>query len=140
MPEFEFPDPMEPKVFMDEFGREVPNPEPIVIYLPSGPVTEFDRVREIIRRELSLQMSEQGMETEEDANDFDVDGDIFPVSPHEYSEATEAADQEAFQAEAERDYQAKKAAKAKKAKARQAEPDEPPGDPKGVADPLDDAE
>ena len=31
-------------------------------------------------------------ETFEEANDFDVDDDIFPVSPHEYSEDQESSD------------------------------------------------
>lgn len=129
--EIEFPDGMEPQVFMDSEGREIPNPNPIVINLPGGPVTEYDRVRELIARELSMQAALSGEESFEDANDFEVEGDIFPVSPHEYSEDTELADREALAAEQER------AAKAKKPKKpRQAEPDEAPG-VEGVADPLD---
>lgn len=122
---------MAPKVAMDDEGREIPDPTPIVIYLPSGPVTDYDRVRDIIRRELSIQARNEGLETEEEANDFEVDGDIFPVSPHEYDEATEAADREALAAEVERERKAKMAKKAPSAA-----PKEPPGEPEGVADPL----
>lgn len=113
--EMEFPDGLEPQVFMDSEGREIPNPNPIVIYLPSGPVTDFDRVRELIRRELSYQAALDGEETLEEANDFDVDGDMFPVSPHEYAEETEAADREALEAEVERQRRASSRPKKPKA-------------------------
>lgn len=114
--EFEFPDDgMDPQVFMDEFGREIPNPNPIVIHLPSGLVNDFDRVRELIRYQLSAEAAAREEETFEDANDFDVPGDVFPVSPHEYDEDTEAADREALAVEAERE------ARAKAGKAREGE-------------------
>lgn len=114
--EFQFPDDgLQPEVFMNEDGQEVPNPNPIVIYLPGGPVSDFDRVREILRRELSLEAAAREQETFEDANDFEVDGDMFPVSPHEYDEDTEAADREALQAEVER--QKRSSSRQKKAKA-----------------------
>lgn len=105
--ETEFPDGMEPEVFMDSQGREIPNPNPIVIHLPSGPVTDFDRVRELIRRELSIEAERNGEESIEEANDFEVEGDMFPVSPHEYDEDTEKADYEALAAEQERQKRSK---------------------------------
>lgn len=115
MSEFAFPeDGMDPKVFMDEQGREIPNPNPIVIYLPGGPVSDFDRVRELIRRELSIEAERAGMESIEDANDFDVDDDMFPVSPHEYAEETELADREALAVEQERQKRSSQDKKRKK--------------------------
>lgn len=132
--EIEFPDGMEPLVFMNDEGQEVPNPNPIVIHLAGTTVNDYDRVREIIRRELSMQMAEEGFETEEEANDFDVEDDMFPVGQAEYDEGTEAADKEAMQLEV----QLEKERKAKKGKKpRQAPPDEAPGESEGVADPLD---
>lgn len=126
----QFPDPEEPVVFMDSEGREVPNPEPIVIYLPSGPVSDYDRVREMIKRELSIEAARDGMETEEEANDFDVEGDMFPVSAHEYTEATEAADREAFELEAERQRRDRK-----KKKPSSGKPDEGAGSEGGTPSP-----
>lgn len=113
--DFDFPDGMDPQVFMDEDGREVPNPNPIVIHFPSGPVSDYDRVRELIRRELSLEAAQRDQESFEDANDFDVDDDLFPVSPHEYDADTEEADREALAAEVER--QKKASSRQKKLKA-----------------------
>lgn len=119
--ETEFPDGMEPEVFMDSQGREIPNPNPIVIHLPSGPVTDFDRVRELIRRELSIEAAAREEETMEEANDFDVEGDMFPVSPHEYTEDTEKADLEALALEEERQKRAKAKGKPSKPAASAAE-------------------
>lgn len=121
--EFEFPDGMDPQVFMDSEGREIPNPNPIVFHLPGQVVTEYDRVRELIARELAFQASVRGEETFDEANDFDVDDDMFPVSAHEYTEDTEAADREALAQEQERQARAKKAKKGKK------DPQAAPGDP-----------
>lgn len=84
---------------LDDQGREIPDDTPIVVHLSSGPVGDFDRIRAMIREQLSLQAENQGMETLEEANDFDVDDDMFPVSPHEYAEGTEKADLEALHAE-----------------------------------------
>lgn len=132
--EIEFPDGMEPVVFMNDQGQEVPNPNPIVIHLAGTTVNDYDRVREIIRRELSMQMAEEGLETEEEANDFHVDDDMFPVGQAEYDEDTEAADKEAMELEArleeERDRKRKKVKKP-----RQAAPDEAPEGSGEVADP-----
>lgn len=119
--EVEFPDGMEPQVFMDSEGREIPNPNEIVIYLPSGPVTDYDRVRELIRRELSIEAAQREEESFEDANDFEVEGDLFPVSPHEYDEDTEKADFEALAAEQERQKRSKSEGKPSKPAAIDAE-------------------
>lgn len=136
----DFPDGMDPQVFMDLDGREVPNPNPIVIHLASGPVTDFDRVRELIRRELSIEAERNGEETMEEANDFDVEDDMFPVSAHEYTEDTEKADIEALAVHTQRQIDEIKRKKAKKAKKPpQAAPEGAPG-VQGVADPLESGE
>lgn len=82
---------------LDEQGREVLDDTPIVVHLRTGPVGDFDRIRQMIQDQLSAQARDQGMETLDEANDFDVDDDLFPVSPHEYAEGTEAADREALE-------------------------------------------
>lgn len=68
----------------DRFGREVPDQTPVE--MPLGfkrprPLNEV--VQELIRKEFSRQAEAQGQETFDEANDFDVDDDEFPVSPHE---------------------------------------------------------
>lgn len=96
-----------PFVQLDSEGREIPDDTPIVIYVNNRPITDFDRIRELIAVQLSHQAAAGGRETMEEANDFDVDDELFPVSPHEYAEETEAADREALAAEAERRKKAK---------------------------------
>lgn len=88
---------------LDDQGREVLDDTPIVLHLNTGPVGDFDRIRQMIKEQISLAAREEGMETLEEADDFDVDDDLFPVSPHEYSEGTEAADREAFELAGSRD-------------------------------------
>lgn len=83
---------------LNEKGQEVPDPTPIVVRFKSRVITEFDRVREFIQRELSESAGRAGAETFEEANDFDVEDDMFPVSPHEYAEDTERADREVLEA------------------------------------------
>ncbi|AZL83034.1 hypothetical protein [Apis mellifera associated microvirus 47] len=98
---------------LDDQGREIPDDTPIVISIRGQRVSQFDQVRAYIRNELSRQAEGMQMETFEDANDFDVEDDMFPVSPHEYSKDTEEADREALQAELERQRRAKAASSGK---------------------------
>lgn len=79
----------------NDSGQEIPDDTPIVIRLRGQTITDFDRVREFIKRELREHQTGQ-VETFDEANDFDVEDDLFPVSPHEYSQDTEAADREAL--------------------------------------------
>lgn len=81
---------------LNEFGQEIPDDTPVVIHFRGRTVSQFDQVREYIRSELSRQASGLGMETLEEANDFDVEDDLFPVSAHEYDRDTEEADLEAL--------------------------------------------
>lgn len=81
---------------LDNEGREIPDNTPLVVRFRGRTISQFDQVRAYIRNELSRQAEALEMESFEDANDFQVDDDLFPVSPHEYSEDTEAADREAL--------------------------------------------
>lgn len=67
---------------LDEKGWEIPDQTPVAI-----PVRiqryERDHIREIIRQELSRQAEDDGFETWEDADDFDVGDDFDPYSPYE---------------------------------------------------------
>lgn len=69
----------------DDQGREIPDATPVEVPLRlRNRPEEVERLRSLIRNELSDQAAKQGFETFEEANDFDVDEDeFFPVSPHE---------------------------------------------------------
>lgn len=69
----------------DSDGRELPDPVPLAP--PVGwhaQPSMFEHMREMIRGEALRAYAEaQGDESFEDAQDFDVDDDDFPQSPHE---------------------------------------------------------
>lgn len=71
--------------FLDEKGREIPDPSPVSV--PAGfkvPESLEQRIARLIRKDLSEQADQQGMETFEEAEDFDIDDDMFdPQSPYE---------------------------------------------------------
>lgn len=71
--------------FLDEHGNEVPDPTPVAI--PAGfkvPETLQEQIKRLIRTSLSAAADEQGMETFEESEDFDIDDDMFdPSSPYE---------------------------------------------------------
>lgn len=69
----------------DEWGREVPDPRPVDI--PAGmrrPLSLKEQIQQAIRNELSRRAAEDGEETFEEADDFEVDEDGEPVSPYEF--------------------------------------------------------
>lgn len=69
---------------LDENGHEVPDPRPVAI--PAGfkrPETLAEQVRRLVRTSLSQQAHNEGMETFEEAEDFDVGDDIDPRTPYE---------------------------------------------------------
>lgn len=83
----------------NEFGQEIPDDMPVVINIPGrGQIHDHDQIREYIHLYLSQAARDAGEETFEEANDFDVEDDEFPVSPHEYREDTERADREVLEA------------------------------------------
>lgn len=72
--------------WMDEKGREVPDPQPVAI--PAGfkrPETLAEQVRRLVRSEkLAQDAADQGFETFEESEDFEIDDDMFdPSSPYE---------------------------------------------------------
>lgn len=81
---------------LDERGREVLNPKPIAIASELGrPETLNEQINRILRRQLSAQVAQQGHETYEEANDFEIDDDpelhsIYEEMPEDESIAPEA--------------------------------------------------
>lgn len=69
----------------DEEGREIMDPTPVAI--PAGfkpPETIEEKILRLVRaREIQAQLEAQGLETFEDAEDFDVDDDFDPATPFE---------------------------------------------------------
>lgn len=68
---------------LNEAGQELPNPVPLsppVGYVK--PISIADQIREAIRQ-ASFEAQMAGLETEEEANDFDVGEDFMPTSPWE---------------------------------------------------------
>lgn len=61
----------------DQYGREIPDPRPVE--LPTGlkvrPSLQ-EEIRRYIRAEMSNHARDQGWESFEEANDFDIDDDI----------------------------------------------------------------
>lgn len=69
---------------LDEFGHEVPDPTPVS--LPSGfrrPETLQEQVARLVRSRLSQLAGEQGDDTFEESEDFEVDDDFDPNTPYE---------------------------------------------------------
>lgn len=68
----------------NEKGHQVPDPTPVEVPVAfRRPPTMDEMIRAHIRREMSLQAQAQGLETFEEADDFDVDEDPDPVSEYE---------------------------------------------------------
>lgn len=68
---------------LDEFGREIPDSMPVAI--PAGfkrPETLAEQVQRLVRVGLSRRAEEQGFETFDESEDFDVEDDD-PSSPYE---------------------------------------------------------
>lgn len=87
----------------------------------------FDQVRDMVRSEhLRLYAASQGDENFEEANDFEVEDDIFPASQYEDAADFEPLEdlQARRQAEYEREYLAKREARRRKKEAREAAAEE----------------
>lgn len=70
--------------YLDENGREMNNPTPMVIDANfERPPTLKEQIQRVLKTELSRQAYEKGNESFEEANDFDIDEDPFPSSPYE---------------------------------------------------------
>lgn len=69
---------------LDDRGREVPDPRPMQI--PAGfkrPETLAEQVQRLVRTTISRRAQEEGFETFEESEDFDVDDDVDPSTPYE---------------------------------------------------------
>ena len=67
----------------DDNGCELPDNTPIAVPMRFRQRSYFDSIREMIRNEISKQAQDQGHETFEEANDFDVGDDFDPSAPYE---------------------------------------------------------
>lgn len=68
----------------DDKGQFYPDPTPVappIGYTPEQSM--FDRMRELVRREISQGAAQEGFETMEEADDFVIDDDVEPFSPYE---------------------------------------------------------
>lgn len=89
----------------DERGRELPDPTPVA--MPVGFQIEpsiSELIKRYVRDEVSRAAAQDGEETFEEADDFDVGDDFDPNSPWELSADQEAKDpaKAPWQAQAER--------------------------------------
>lgn len=75
------------KIF-DQLGREIPDNTPVHIppHLARG-ISRHEEMKAYIRSELSRLAAEEGEETFEEADDFDVDEDPEPFSQYEIQDA-----------------------------------------------------
>lgn len=68
---------------IDENHHEVPCPVPEEIVVSKRPPSLKEQMQRLIRTELSAQMSNQGMETFEESDDFEIEDDGDPLSGYE---------------------------------------------------------
>lgn len=76
----------------DEHGNEIPDQTPVEVPLSfKKPLTLAEEVRRMVRNELSQVAENQGAETFEEADDFDVedDDDLAFMSPYEILEMSD---------------------------------------------------
>lgn len=67
-----------------EGGYEIPDSEPVALRPGiKRPLTIQEQIKQMIRHEASMAAQENGHETFEEANDFDVDDEIDPISGYE---------------------------------------------------------
>lgn len=81
----------QPDVRQDEFGREIPDPTPLSIPLRMRHVSDsqhVDMVTRIVQRELSRHAAENGHETLEESDDFEID-ENDPLSAYELTDMQE---------------------------------------------------
>lgn len=71
-------------VRFDEQGREIPDPTPVAVPVRfRGGPSLAEEIKAAVRQEVSRYAESQGFETFEEADDFDVEDDPMPASPHE---------------------------------------------------------
>lgn len=75
------------EALISEDGLELLNPNPLVVDIGPKRLTLQDQIRRILKHEISKSAYKEGLETFEEANDFDVpDEDPEPLSGFEYEE------------------------------------------------------
>jgi len=87
---------------LDERGHEVLDPTPMEIPLGfKRPPTLQEQIRQLIRTEMSQNAKGKGMETFEEADDFEVGDDFDPSSPYElnFDQEIQARDPKGFKEE-----------------------------------------
>lgn len=58
----------------DEFGREIPDPRPVEVGIRMGRSESLtDQIKRLVREQLSQVAAREGLETLEEADDFDVE-------------------------------------------------------------------
>lgn len=67
----------------NERGEELMDPTPIAVPFKFQQRSQFDWMRQFIRQEVSRHAAEQGYESFEEANDFNVGDDFDPTTPYE---------------------------------------------------------
>lgn len=73
---------------LNEHGHELPDPRPMARPLHiSVPETLAQQIQRMVRSELSQRAAQEGHETFEDADDFDVGEDAELSSPYELTDA-----------------------------------------------------
>lgn len=77
----------------DSRGREIPDPIPVEVPIQwRRPPTIQEQIKQMVRRELSQSAAAQGLETFEDADDFDIPDDPpDPLSEWETTYEQQAA-------------------------------------------------
>lgn len=75
---------------LTDFGSEIPDPVPMAP--PVGYIKQpsiFENMRALVKAELARKAADEGFDTEEDDNNFDVGEDRDPLSRHEFTELEE---------------------------------------------------
>lgn len=75
---------------LNEFGQEIPDRvpmEPPVGFKKQPSI--FENMREMVKAELARKAIDEGFDTEDDDNNFDIPEDRDPLSKHEYTEMDE---------------------------------------------------
>lgn len=72
----------------NERGQEIPDPTPVEIPLHlQRAISRHEEMKAYIRAELARQAADEGFETFEEADDFEVDEDPDPLSQYEMTDA-----------------------------------------------------
>lgn len=70
--------------YLDQNGQEINNPKPAFLEVTPNPPTMQEQIQRILKFELAKQADAQGMETWEEANDFDVIDEFDGIPESEY--------------------------------------------------------